>query len=67
MLKNRLMTCPGHVRLVVHDPLPTTGLEASAASARHLAGQIRAIIRADVDEPGGDEIVPLLGVIAVEK
>ncbi len=54
MLKNRLMTCPGHVRLVVHDPVPTTDLEASADSARNLAEQIRAIVRADVDEPDGD-------------
>lgn len=53
MLKNRLMTRPGRVRLVVHDPVPTTDLEASADSARQLAEQIRAAIRADVDEPGG--------------
>ena len=53
MRKSRLMTCPGHVRLVVHGPVPTTALEASADSARLLAEQIRAIIRADVDEPDG--------------
>jgi 1-acyl-sn-glycerol-3-phosphate acyltransferase len=52
MLKNRLMTCPGQVRLVVHDPVATTGLDATAENARRLAGQIRATIRADVDEPG---------------
>ena len=51
MLKNRLMTCPGHVRLVVHDPVSTEGLDATAAGARRLAGRLREIVRADVDEP----------------
>jgi 1-acyl-sn-glycerol-3-phosphate acyltransferase len=51
MRKNRLMTCPGHVRLVVHDPVSTVGLEATAESARELAHRIRDIVRADVDEP----------------
>ncbi len=51
MLKNRLMTCPGHVRLVVHDPVPTVGLEPTAESARALAARVREVVRADVDEP----------------
>ncbi|HEY3383435.1 MAG TPA: lysophospholipid acyltransferase family protein [Vicinamibacterales bacterium] len=51
MLKNRLMTCPGHVRLVVHDPIQTTDLEETAAGARDLAKRVREIVRADVDEP----------------
>ena len=51
MLKNRLMTCPGHVRLVVHDPIQTSGLEETAAGARDLALRVRDIVRADVDEP----------------
>ena len=51
MLKNRLMTCPGHVRLVVHDPVSTEGLDATAAGARRLAGRLLEIVRADVDEP----------------
>ena len=29
MLKGRLMTCPGHVRLIVHEPVSTEGLEAT--------------------------------------
>jgi 1-acyl-sn-glycerol-3-phosphate acyltransferase len=52
MLKNRLMTCPGHVHLVVHDPVPTDGLAATADTARHLALQVRDIIRADVERTG---------------
>jgi 1-acyl-sn-glycerol-3-phosphate acyltransferase len=56
MLKGRLMTCPGHVRLVVHAPVPTEGLEAIAEQARVLADRIRSTVRADVDEPGGDTI-----------
>lgn len=51
MRKGRMMTCPGHVRLVVHDPVETRGLEASAEQARRLAEQIREAVRADVDEP----------------
>lgn len=51
MRKGRMMTCPGHVRLVVHDPMPTTGLEETADGARRLAEQVRAAIRQDVDEP----------------
>jgi 1-acyl-sn-glycerol-3-phosphate acyltransferase len=51
MQKNRLMTCPGHVRLVVHDPVPTDGLEPSAESARRLALRVREIVCGDVDEP----------------
>jgi 1-acyl-sn-glycerol-3-phosphate acyltransferase len=51
MLKNRLMTCPGHVDLVVHEPVPTEGLEQTAEAARQLALRVREIIRADVDEP----------------
>lgn len=51
MLKNRLMTCPGQVRLVVHDPVSTAGLEATAEVARRLAQQLREVVRADVDEP----------------
>jgi 1-acyl-sn-glycerol-3-phosphate acyltransferase len=57
MLKNRLMTCPGHVRLVVHDPVSTDGLEATAEGARVLARRVRDIVRADVDEPEKAEAV----------
>ena len=51
MRKGRMMTCPGHVRLVVHDPVPTAGLDETAEAARRLAEQIRDTIRPDVDEP----------------
>jgi 1-acyl-sn-glycerol-3-phosphate acyltransferase len=51
MLKNRLMTCPGHVRLVVHDPVVTTDFEPTADGARALASRVYETIRADVDEP----------------
>jgi 1-acyl-sn-glycerol-3-phosphate acyltransferase len=51
MRKGRIMTCPGQVRLVVHDPVPTSGLEETAEAARRLAEQIRETIRQDVDEP----------------
>jgi len=50
MRKGRLTTCPGLVRLTVHDPIPTSGLEPSIENARKLAEQARAIIEPDVDE-----------------
>jgi 1-acyl-sn-glycerol-3-phosphate acyltransferase len=51
MLKGRIMTCPGHVRLVVHDPVDTSAFEATAEGARALAARVFDTIRADVDEP----------------
>ena len=47
MLKGRLMTCPGHVRLRVLPPVSTEGWEASRA--RELAGVIERSVRADVE------------------
>ena len=51
MLKGRLMTCPGDVVLTVHAPIATAGV--SREQARELAERVRAIVRQDVDEPGG--------------
>ncbi len=48
MLKNRLMTCPGHVRLTVHPPVPTEGIEPTVANAKALAERIRGIVVQDV-------------------
>ena len=48
MLKNRLMTCPGHVRLTVHAPVPTEGIEPTVANAKALAERIREIVVQDV-------------------
>jgi 1-acyl-sn-glycerol-3-phosphate acyltransferase len=45
MLKGRLMTCPGRVRLVVHAPIPTTGLGPTVDEARRLAEQVHETIR----------------------
>lgn len=49
MKKGRLMTCPGRVRLTVHEPVATTGLSADAAKT--LADRVRETIRSAVDEP----------------
>ena len=49
MLKGRLMTCPAHVRLTVHPPVPTEGLEPTVASAKALAEQIREIVQREVE------------------
>jgi hypothetical protein len=54
MRKGRIMTSPGHVRLVVHDPVDTSVFEASAEGARALAARVFDTIRADVDEPKVD-------------
>ena len=42
MLKGRLMTCPGEVEVVIHDPIPTDGL--GREDVRALAARTRAII-----------------------
>jgi 1-acyl-sn-glycerol-3-phosphate acyltransferase len=52
MLKGRLMTCPGHVHLTVHEPVSTEQLEPTVEQAKALALQVRAIVVADVAEPG---------------
>lgn len=46
MLKGRLMTCPGHVTLTVHQPIPTGDLQ--RGDARALAERVREIVVADV-------------------
>jgi 1-acyl-sn-glycerol-3-phosphate acyltransferase len=48
MLKGRLMTCPGHVRLTVHPPVPTAGFEATVANAKALAERVRQTVVQDV-------------------
>jgi len=46
MPKNRLMTCPGDVRVVVHDPIATSGMNRDAA--RELADRVREIVASGV-------------------
>ncbi len=49
MKKDRLMTCPGQVTLVVHDPLPMPRLNTpTTADARQLASRIEEIVRSGV-------------------
>jgi 1-acyl-sn-glycerol-3-phosphate acyltransferase len=50
MLKGRLMTCPGQVRVVVHEPIITEGLEATVDQARALAVRVRETVAGSVDE-----------------
>jgi 1-acyl-sn-glycerol-3-phosphate acyltransferase len=56
MKKNRLMTCPGQVTLVVHEPVPIPRIEnPTTADARRLAEQIEQIVRSAVEssvQPG---------------
>ncbi len=47
MLKGRLMTCPGHVRVRVLPPVPTEGRELS--QARELAGTVERAVRGEVE------------------
>ena len=47
MRKGRLMTCPGNVELVVHEPIPTAGL--GRHDVRILADRVRDVISATVD------------------
>ena len=57
MLKGRLATYPGHVRLVVHDPIETTGL--AGTDPKVFGERIRQIIlgdaESDVDSAGAGE------------
>jgi 1-acyl-sn-glycerol-3-phosphate acyltransferase len=50
MLKGRLMTCPGRVKLTVHEPVPTDGLEPTVDQAKALAAQVRDTVTAAVGE-----------------
>lgn len=50
MLKGRLMTCPGHVRVKIHEPVATAGL--TRADARALAARVQEIVTAGVEEIG---------------
>ena len=50
MKKGRLMTCPGDVTLVVHEPIPAPRIDApGVADARELAGRVHAVVRASLD------------------
>ena len=51
MRKGRLMTCPGDVDLVVHEPIPTVAAaEPDIRAVRALAARVREIIAPPVDE-----------------
>jgi 1-acyl-sn-glycerol-3-phosphate acyltransferase len=50
MKKGRLMTCPGHVTLRVHDPVVTPRIESpSPDDARDLAVRIESIVRSGIE------------------
>lgn len=47
MLKGRLMTCPGHVRVTVHPAIDTAGL--TRVDARALGVRVRDVVASEVD------------------
>lgn len=47
MRKGRLMVCPGKVRLVVHDPIPTAGVDRDDVIA--LADRVREVVAGAVE------------------
>jgi 1-acyl-sn-glycerol-3-phosphate acyltransferase len=50
MLKGRLATCPGRVKLVVHEPIDTTGLAGGdPRAARAFATRVREVIAPDAE------------------
>jgi 1-acyl-sn-glycerol-3-phosphate acyltransferase len=50
MLKGRLATYPGHVKLIVHEPIDTSGLiEADPQAARAFAARVRDVIAPDAE------------------
>lgn len=50
MRKGRLMTCPGRVRLTVHEQIDTSGVEPSVAGARALAERVKEIVRTAAED-----------------
>ncbi len=56
MRKGRLMTCPGEVRLTIHEPISTASL--AAADARRLADRAWEIVRASVESLDPDLAPP---------
>jgi 1-acyl-sn-glycerol-3-phosphate acyltransferase len=51
MRKGRLMTCPGHVELTIHDPIPTVAAaEPNIREVRSLATRVRGVIAPLVEE-----------------
>ena len=56
MAKGRLTTRPGHVRLVVHDPIATDGLV--PADARDLAGRVRDIVAGSATSTAEPSTIP---------
>jgi 1-acyl-sn-glycerol-3-phosphate acyltransferase len=52
MKKGRLMTCPGHVRLQVHAPVETVGVDPH--DARKLAERVRTTVASAVAHASGD-------------
>ena len=54
MPKGRLATCPGHVRLVVHEPIDTTGVAGGdPRAARVFAARVRNVIAPDAESDLG--------------
>ena len=51
MCKGRLMTCPGEVELVVHEPIATVATaEPNIREGRELAARVRTIIAPPVED-----------------
>lgn len=50
MLKGRLATYPGHVQLVIHEPIDTTGL--AGTDAREFAERVRRLLAPDAERDG---------------
>ena len=54
MKKGRLMTCPGHVELTIHDPIPTVAAaEPDIREVRRLATRVREVIAPVVETEAG--------------
>jgi len=56
MKKGRLMVCPGDVRVVVHEPIPTIGV--TRAGMTEFANRVRDIVRGDLDETNRSSLIP---------
>lgn len=54
MLKGRLATYPGHVTLVVHEPIDTTGME--NMDARQFGERVRQVLAPDAEADVSDDV-----------
>jgi len=57
MLKGRLASYPGRVKLIVHEPIDTLGVAGDARAARAFAARVRDVIAPDAESDTGGRVL----------